>query len=183
VAERGAAARLIVPTVLLICHANTARSVMAHVLLERMLAARNAGDRIRIRSGGIANYARDGMLPSLDARIVLREEGIHLDEGGLTSTDLKRHRHLIGEADLILTMTAAQKQMLRAYPEAQDRQIFTLREYAGTPGDIEDPVMQGEHAFRACRDDIKECLERSIDRLLASLGDGDAAIGDRRERS
>ena len=36
----------------------------------------------------IANYARDGMLPSLDARLVLREEGIHLAEDGLTSTDL-----------------------------------------------------------------------------------------------
>ena len=65
-------------TVLLVCHANTARSVIAHVLLEKMLAERGAAHRIRIRSGGIANYARDGMLPSLDARLVLREDGIEL---------------------------------------------------------------------------------------------------------
>ncbi len=88
-------------TILLVCHANTARSVMAHALLQRMLAERGALEGVRIRSGGIAPYARDGMLPSLDARIVLREEGIHLGEDDLVSTDLKRHRHLLAEADLM----------------------------------------------------------------------------------
>ena len=156
-----------VKTVLIICHANTARSVMAHVLLERMLAERDAADRIRVRSGGIANYARDGMLPSLDARIVLREEGIHLGEDGLTSTDLKRHRYLLAEADLILTMTNAQKEMLAAFPEATGRPTYTLREFAGAPGDIDDPAMQGEDVFRLCREEIKQCLGPTADRLLA----------------
>ena len=154
-------------TVLIVCHANTARSVMAQILLERRLAERGVGDDIRVRSGGIASYARDGMLPSLDARIVLREEGIHLTDDGLTSTDLKRHRHLLGEADVILTMTEAQKEMVRAFAEAGDRPLYTLREFAGDPGDIEDPAMQGERAFRACRDEIKRCLEPAIERLLA----------------
>ena len=154
-------------TVLIICHANTARSVMAHVLLERTLAERDAGGHIRVRSGGIATYARDGMLPSLDARIVLREEGIHLGEDGLTSTDLKRHRHLLAEADLILTMTTAQKEMLDAFDEARGRPVYTLREFAGAPGDIDDPAMQGEDVFRTCRDEIKRCLDQTADRLLA----------------
>jgi protein-tyrosine-phosphatase len=156
-----------VKTVLIICHANTARSVMAHVLLERMLAERDLADRIRVRSGGIANYARDGMLPSLDARIVLREEGIHLGEDGLTSTDLKRHPYLLAEADLILTMTTAQKEMLAAFPEATGRPTYTLREFAGAPGDIDDPAMQGEDVFRTCREEIKQCLGPTADRLLA----------------
>lgn len=156
-----------VKTVLVICHANTARSIMAHVLLERTLAERDAGGHIRIRSGGIANYARDGMLPSLDARIVLREEGIHLAEDGLTSTDLKRHRHLLAEADLILTMTDAQKEMLDAFAEAQGRPVYTLREFAGAAGDIDDPAMRGEEVFRACRDEIKRCLGPAVERLLS----------------
>ena len=142
---------------------------MAHVLLERTLAERDAGGHIRVRSGGIATYARDGMLPSLDARIVLREEGIHLGEDGLTSTDLKRHRHLLAEADLILTMTTAQKEMLDAFDEARGRPVYTLREFAGAPGDIDDPAMQGEDVFRTCRDEIKRCLDPTADRLLALL--------------
>jgi protein-tyrosine-phosphatase len=161
-----------VNTVLLVCHANTARSIIAHALLERMLAERGVSHRVRIRSGGIADYARDGMLPSLDARLVLREDGISLGENGLVSTDLKRHRHLIAEADLILTMTAAQKETVARYSEAEGRPVHTLKEFAGEEGDIGDPAMQGEAAFRACRDDIKQCLERALDRLLARFAAG-----------
>jgi protein-tyrosine-phosphatase len=161
-----------VSTVLLVCHANTCRSVMAHVLLEKMLAERDAADRVRVRSGGIGNIARDGMIPSLDARIVLREDGIVLGEDGLTSTDLRRHRHLIGEADLILTMTGEQKRVLAGWPEAGDTQVFTLREFAGDAGDIDDPFGQEENRYRVCRDEIKLCLTKSIDRLLADLSRG-----------
>ena len=156
-------------TVLLICHANTARSVMAHVLLERMLKERGAGRRIRVRSGGIAAYARDGMVPSLDARLVLREVGIELAEDTLTSTDLNRHRHLVAEADLILTMTAHQKETVGTFPEARGRPVFTLREFAGDRGDIADPATQGEDVFRACRDQIQRCLELAVGRLLATF--------------
>jgi protein-tyrosine-phosphatase len=156
-----------VKTVLIVCHANTARSIMAQALLERMLAERDALKGIRIRSGGVGNYARDGMLPSLDARLVLREDGIHLAEDAITSTDLRRHRDLVTEADLILTMTAAQKESIGRFPEAVGRPVFTLREFAGDEGDIGDPATQGEDVFRACRDEIKDCLTRGFDRLLA----------------
>ena len=156
-------------TVLLVCHANTCRSVMAHVLLERMLDQRAAAGQVRVRSGGVGNIARDGMIPSLDARIVLREDGILLVEDTLTSTDLRRHRHLFGEADLILTMTSEQKQVIGTFSEASGRPVFTLREFAGGTGDIHDPFGQDETRYRACRDEIKQCLEKAFDRLLDDL--------------
>ena len=159
-------------TVLVVCHANTARSVMAQVFLERMLAEREGAGTIRVRSGGIGNFARDGMIASLDTRLVLREVGIHLAEDGFTSTDLRRHRHLIAEASLILTMTEEQKQALGGYDECNGTPVFTLREFSGEGGDIGDPAMQGEEVFRACRDEIRRCLERSVDRLLNALGPG-----------
>ena len=156
-------------TVLFVCHANTCRSVMAHVLLEKMLAEREARGRVLVRSGGIANHARDGMIPSLDARIVLREDGIHLAEDAMTSTDLRRHRDLIADANLILTMTAQQKEMLGTYEEARGRPVFTLKEFVGEEGDIADPFDQGEERYRACRDEIKRCLAKGVDRLLVTL--------------
>jgi len=139
---------------------------MAHVMLERMLSERNGHQDVRVRSGGVAPYARDGMIASMDARLVLREDGIHIGEYEFTSTDLRRHRDLIAGADLILTMTAAQKQILDAFAEARGRPIFTLKEFAGEGGDIDDPVGQGEDRYRVCRDEIKRCLENSVDRLL-----------------
>ena len=154
--------------VLLICHANTCRSVMAHVLLERLLAARGLGD-VRVRSAGVARFARDGMLASLDARIVLREVGIHLAEDAFASTDLRRHPELLAEAGIVVTMTVDQKEVV-AQLGAGPSPILTLRELAGEDGDIGDPVGQGEEVYRACRDEIARCLDKGIDRLLALRG-------------
>ena len=64
-------------------------------------------------------------------------------------------------------MTTAQKEMLDAFDEARGRPVYTLREFAGAPGDIDDPAMQGEDVFRTCRDEIMRCLDPTADRLLA----------------
>ena len=139
---------------------------MAQALLEHMLAERGVNGRIRVRSAGVSPYARDGMLASLDARIVLREVGIHLTEESITSTDLRSHRDLLTESDLVVTMTAEQREVVATFREAAGRTIVTLRELAGEEGDIKDPVGQGEERYRACRDEIARCLTKSIDRLL-----------------
>jgi protein-tyrosine phosphatase len=157
-------------TVLVVCHGNTCRSVMAQALLERMLAERGAADAIRVRSGGVGGNARDGMIPSLDARIVLREAGIDLAEDAITSTDLRRHRELVTGADLVLTMTAEQKTLLDTVVDGAPPPVFTLAEFAGGAGDIRDPMGHDEDRYRATRDEIRRYLERSIDRLLGMLG-------------
>ena len=153
-------------TILIICHANTSRSAIAEALLRKMLAERGVAHRYRIESGGVAPFARDGALVSLDARLVLRDEGIELPPDSV-ATDLKRNRHLIDEADLILAMTREQIRILRdGWPEAAGKEIYTLREFAGDAGDIEDPAGPDESVFAACRDEIKVCLERALVRLV-----------------
>jgi protein-tyrosine-phosphatase len=157
--------------VLLVCHANTCRSVMAHVLLERMLAERGLGDRVRVRSAGVSPYARDGMLASLDARLVLKEIGILLAEDTIVSTDLKAHRDLVGQARVIVTMTGEQKRLVAALVDGDDGPpTLTLRELAGESGDIGDPVGQGEDTYRACRDEIARCLDKGFAALLGRMG-------------
>jgi protein-tyrosine-phosphatase len=151
--------------VLIICHANTSRSIIAEALLKQMLEARGLGDRVSVRSGGIAPFARDGALVSLDARLVLRDEGIVIPPDSV-ATDLKTNRHLIATADLILAMTDEQVRMLHAgFPEAAGKEVHTLRAFAGAAGDIEDPAGRDEAFFAACRDEIKACLARAVDRL------------------
>lgn len=151
--------------ILFICHANTSRSVIAEALLKKMLAERALDQHLSVHSGGVAAYARDGALVSMDARLVLREDGIHVPADAV-STDLKRNRHLIVEADLILAMTEVQVRMLHeSFPEAAGKPVYTLKAFAGAAGDIEDPVGGGDAAYTACRDEIKLCLERAIARL------------------
>jgi protein arginine phosphatase len=155
--------------ILVVCQANTARSIMAHVMLERLLDARGVTG-VRVSSAGVGLYARDGMLPSLDARIVLRELDIHVAEDALASTDLRQHPALVARADVILTMTAAQRETLRGFAQLDGQPVLTLRELAGEHGDIADPAAQGEEAFRTARDEIARCLGLGIDRLVAMLG-------------
>jgi len=153
--------------ILIVCHANTSRSVMAQALLQRMLESRGAAQRFHVRSGGIAYYARDGALTSLDARLALREHGIELPADS-SATDLKTNRHLLDTADLILAMTDEQLRMLReSFPESAGKELCTLRELAGRPGDIEDPAGQDEAVFAACCSEIRACLEESLEALLA----------------
>ena len=142
---------------------------MAQALLARMLAERGLDGSIRVASGGIGPHARDGMIASLDARIVLREEGIHLAEDTIVSTDLKAHRDVLAGADLILTMTEEQKRLVRDQAEAAEGAVYTLAEFAGDGGDIRDPVGQDEARYRATRDEIKRRLEASLERLLRLL--------------
>lgn len=163
-------------TVLIVCHANTARSVMAQVMLEHFLRERGVHERVRIQSGGVAKYARDGMIPSLDAKIALRDLGLVVAES-IVSTDLRQHPERVANAALIVTMTVEQKEIIGSYPEARDRHVVTLRELAGEEGDIEDPVGKSEEGFRACRDEIQRCLHLSLDRLVRWASAADGASG------
>ena len=151
--------------ILFICHANTSRSIIGEALLKKMIAERALEEHLAVESGGIASYARDGALVSMDARLVLRDEGIHLPSDSV-STDLKRNRHLITDADVILAMTQEQVRMLREnFPEAAGKEVYTLKEFAGHAGNIEDPVGKSPEVFAACRDEIKICLQSALQRL------------------
>ncbi|HLK82902.1 MAG TPA: hypothetical protein VKT99_15615 [Xanthobacteraceae bacterium] len=152
--------------VLIICAANTARSIMAEHILRRELHARGAGEHVEIRSAGIAPYARDGALVSLDTRMTLRSIGIDIGEEA-ASTDLKRHPELLEAADVVIAMTVAQERDLRErFPAASGREVFTLRAFAGESGDIDDPFEQGHEVFDLCRDEIARLVPRVADRLL-----------------
>lgn len=155
--------------ILIVCHANTSRSVIAEALLARMLAEHGLDDRVVLSSGGIAAYARDGALASFDARLALRDAGIHI-AADTVSTDLKRNRAHVAGADLILAMTDEQVAMLaRDFPESHGKPVFTLRAFAGGGGDIEDPARKDEAFFAACLAEIRDSLAAGLPRLTAML--------------
>ena len=122
---------------------------------------------VSVSSAGIAPYARDGALVSLDTILALRDEGIDLGESP-RSRDLRRHPRMLEEADLVLAMTQAQEAQLRErFPAARSRPVYTLRQFAGEAGDIEDPFEQGSEAFAACREEIKRLIPKVLERMLS----------------
>lgn len=153
--------------ILIICHANTSRSVIAEGLLNKMIEERALSEHLTVESGGIAAYARDGALVSMDARLVLRDAGV-AEAPKKVSTDLKRNRHLIEAADLILAMTDEQVRMLHDnFPEAHGKEVHTLKAFAGLSGNIEDPAGQGDDVYQACCEEIQLCLDRAIEKLAS----------------
>lgn len=139
---------------------------MAETLLRRMLGEHGLSGKLHVDSAGVAAYARDGALVSLDARLALRDHGIDVGED-VTSTDLKRNPHLLEQADLILAMTAEQKQIVDRMPGAGSKRVYTLREFIGECGDIADPATRDETFFHQTCAEIKRCLEQALPRLLA----------------
>jgi len=145
--------------ILVVCSVNTARSRMTEGFLKDFFTRNNM--KIEVYSGGISSNARDGMLISIDAKFVMREVFIYLPEDSV-SIDLKKRPELIKKADLILTLTEKHKQEIIDYIDSDNKEIYTLREFAGENGDIEDPSMKGIEGFRKTRDEIKNCLDKGL---------------------
>ena len=139
---------------------------MAQKLIERMLEERGLRERLHVSSAGVWVHARDGMIPSLDARLALREVGIELAEHAMASTALREHPELLDPAHLVVAMTEEQRAIVLAHANGRGVPVTTLRELAGERGDIADPAGQGETAFRAARDEIMRCLALGFDQLV-----------------
>jgi protein-tyrosine phosphatase len=139
---------------------------MAEHIIFRELRQRGLESQVRVRSAGIAPYARDGALVSLDTRMALRDIGIHLGDDA-TSTDLKRHPELLNDADLVIAMTEQQaRDLLVRFVVPAGLQVHTLRSFVGESGDIDDPFEQGDQVFARCREEITTLVPRVIDRLV-----------------
>ena len=146
-------------SVLVVCSVNTARSPMTVGYLKQFLKLNDI--KTQVFSGGISSHARDGMLISMDAKLAMKEEGIELPEN-YTSIDLKKHQELIHNADLILTLTEMHKKEILKFIDSSDIDVFTLSEFAGEKGDIEDPSMKDLEGFRKARDQIKNYIYKGF---------------------
>ncbi len=147
-------------SILVVCSVNVARSTMCEGFIKDFFS-KNRIEGIEVRSGGISSHARDGMLISMDAKFVMDELGIKLSDT-YTSMDLKKRPEIIQNADLIITLTEKHKKEILRFNEAQNKAIYTLKEFGGECGDIEDPSMKGVNGFRIIRDQIKRCLDKGL---------------------
>ncbi|MHA2123637.1 MAG: arsenate reductase/protein-tyrosine-phosphatase family protein [Promethearchaeota archaeon] len=99
----------------------------------------------------------------MDAKLAMNEVGIKLSDTYLSS-DLKKRPELIEKADLILTLTEKHKEEIFAFFDKDNKDIFTIKEFAGKVGDIKDPSMQELDGFRKARDEIIDCLENGLNK-------------------
>ena len=92
--------------------------------------------------------------------MAMREIGIDIE----SHTSKQVSEELVEEADIVLTMTEAHRDHLRALFVKQAGKIFTISEYSGCEDDIVDPFGGDIEVYAACRDQIGERISRILER-------------------
>ncbi|HHY10387.1 MAG TPA: low molecular weight protein arginine phosphatase [Firmicutes bacterium] len=157
-----------VKSVLFVCTGNTCRSVMAEHLLRHYAA--EAGLAIKVASAGLGAFA--GSPAAANTVAVLEEKGISAKRHKARAVDAG----LLAEFDLILAMTKAQQDRLRAINPAVSDKIFLLKEFpermqgpreelTGSNEkdyEVSDPFGQSKEIYRQTRQEISRVLKAII---------------------
>lgn len=132
-----------------ICTGNTCRSPMAATILKN----KNIGN-LEVRSAGI--YAQQGSTMSQNAQVVLAQKKMeyHHQSSLFNEQDAQW-------ADLILTMTAAHKEMVLRLVDHVAHKTFTLNEYVGIDiQDIQDPYGGDVFVYEQTFDQLNAAIEK-----------------------
>jgi protein-tyrosine-phosphatase len=148
--------------ILLVCTGNTCRSPIAEVLLLDILSKTkipSISEGWEIKSAGLNTIT--GLSASENAICAMQKEGLDLSQHRSSAL----HGGLVEDADLILTMTRAQKQELGARFPYKIEKIFTLAEWAGEADmDIADPYGQGIEEYQTTIQQIRKLILKWIER-------------------
>ncbi|MCE5196196.1 MAG: low molecular weight protein arginine phosphatase [Negativicutes bacterium] len=149
-------------TVLFICSGNTCRSPMAEVIAKDIHEKTLHAPKCRFLSAGLSVVAGDKAAE--EASLAMADLGLRLGERPAQSVT----EEMLQEADLVLTMSNAQRTLLLTRFPGYTAKTFVLNRYVGAENtDIEDPYGQPLEVYRHTAVQLRESLERLMDRLAA----------------
>ncbi|HQB81462.1 MAG TPA: L-threonylcarbamoyladenylate synthase [Bacillota bacterium] len=141
--------------ILFVCEGNTCRSPMAEAIFNDRYYDRGA----RASSAGLSAMA--GQKMTEQALEALAEWGLEPDQRPSRQIRVRAVR----EADLIVAMTASQRERLKHFfPDGADK-IFAMSDFLEGE-DIGDPFGQPLHAYRRVREQLGSAMQKIFDRLI-----------------
>ncbi len=141
--------------ILIVCGGNTCRSPMAKVILEQKLKEAGQLDKFGIDSAAFDGATYSGA--SENARTAIKK--IYGHDLLASHKSKKLTTKLTGQANLILAMTERIKKEL---PQGKS---WTLREYAGSSGDISDPFGENLESYLECAYEISDLMDSLVKKL------------------
>ena len=147
------------PLITFVCTGNICRSPLAEYYFRQQVEKYGLGWR-----SASAGFLENGITISENSRIVLKQNGI--ESSGHKSEKL--NHEIIRRSRLVLTMTRNHKQSLINTGWKSDH-VFTLAEYAGKSGDIEDPYQGPLEEYQATYKQIKYYIDLLINKLKSEL--------------
>jgi protein-tyrosine phosphatase len=157
------------PNLLFVCTANQFRSPLCAALTRKELAARDQTAMWKVDSAGTWVPVKSGAHPAA------------IRAGKRLGVDLNKHETrevnstMIREADLVITMTANQKEALQVeFPEQQDKVLMLTELTGGLHSDIADPAASGfkdaECIASELNNEIKQLVEYLLKRTTNQTG-------------
>jgi RpiB/LacA/LacB family sugar-phosphate isomerase len=156
--------------ILFVCTGNTCRSPFAEVMMRKLVDNRYGENGVDIRVSSAGTYAFTGVTSPPDALKAAESFDVDLS----TNKSRSIHLSIVEASDVVFCMTAQHRAHLVAkFPWYEDK-FLVLKSYAlgksgkdsGEPEkfNIGDPIGQGPEVYREVYQDIKECLEKVLDR-------------------
>lgn len=154
--------------ILFVCTGNTCRSPMAEAIFNKIIKDEGL-KQFESASRGITVYETEPVNPK--AQLALSGVGINDFE----HTSQKISRVDFNDADIVLTMTQMQKDMLVSLFKEDRYKISTLMEYAyDSRMDIEDPYGKSQIVYNLCAKNLYEIIGKLVGHLKEDFGDEDA---------
>ena len=135
---------------------------MAEGIMKKMI--KNNNINAEVYSCGV--YAETGEYATYNAVETVKEYNVDISHH--SATNIRESN--IEKMDLILCATQSHKQSVLYLNPSLKGQVYTMKEYAkldkeGQDLDIKDPWGYNENVYKNCAIEIKQCLEKVVERL------------------